>query len=114
MADALDIEGLSLSQNGQPRLTRSYTLNFIGDWGGANFHRICGWLTQEFCERASPKSRIATFNHCGGGLEGIAHVNDGEADLAIATPATIMRGSINGTGMFYKPFPCLQAIGVLP
>ncbi len=99
----------------EPRLERSYTLHFVGDWGQANFHRICGWLTQEFCSRAGPQSRCATWSIRGGGIEAIDLVQNGEADLAIATPAALMPMALKGEGVFSgRPAPNLRALAVMP
>ena len=69
----------------EPSIQRSLTLNFVGDWGQVNFHRICSWLTQEFCDRTGPRSRVAIWSMRGGGVEVLQQVYDGEAHLAIAT-----------------------------
>src|SRR5882672_6004541 len=80
----------------EPRIERSLALTFIGDWGGANFHRICSWLTQEFCDRAGSRSRIAILNCRGGGIESLESVKNGEAHLCISTPAMIVAGAPAG------------------
>ena len=98
----------------EPSLERSVTLNFIGDWGQANFHRICSWLTQEFCDRSGPRSRVGIWSVRGGGIEALDAVNDGEVQLSIATPAHLMRGALTGDGMFPRAMPHLRALGVLP
>jgi hypothetical protein len=41
----------------EPRLKRSITIQLKGDWGQANLHRICGWLSQEILGRTGPFSR---------------------------------------------------------
>jgi hypothetical protein len=68
MAPTLDLDGLRIDENGEPTLSHSYTLKFIGDWGSANFHRICSWLTQEFCDRTGPQSRTLIWNLRDGAL----------------------------------------------
>ena len=98
----------------EPRLKRSHTLHFIGDWGQANFHRICSWLTQEFCDRAGPRSRTAIWSIRGGGLEALTKVHDGEADLGIVTPAALMRKASTGDAPFPYPMSNLRALAVLP
>ncbi|KUL82316.1 hypothetical protein ZTR_09716 [Talaromyces verruculosus] len=106
---------LQLERRG-PRLARSVTLNFVGDWGMANFHRICSWLTQQFCDRAGQDSRVAIWSIRYGGIEAVLEVFRGEAQLAIATPAQMMTTAITGEGIFapYGPMPSLRALGVLP
>ncbi|KAH8700317.1 hypothetical protein BGW36DRAFT_425147 [Talaromyces proteolyticus] len=100
----------------EPRLDRSVTLNFVGDWGMANFHRICSWLTQQFCDRAGPESRVAIWNIRNGGIEAVVEVFTGEKQLAIATPAQLMSTALTGEGIFapYGPMPTLRALAVLP
>ena len=100
---------------GQPRLDRSLTLQFIGDWGQANFHRICSWLTQEFCDRAGARSRVAIWNTIDGGIDAARAVFDGEVDMAILTPAQALPAALDGTGIFAgRPMPSLRALAVLP
>lgn len=99
-----------------PRIDRSITLNLVGDWGQATFHKILGWLSQEFCDRAGPRSRTRIWTICGGGSEAIPLVHNGEADLCVVTPNQLMPGAISGQGIFaqYGPMPHLRALAVLP
>jgi TRAP-type uncharacterized transport system substrate-binding protein len=99
-----------------PRIERSLTLNFMGDWGMANFHRICSWLTQQFCDRAGPESQVAIWNVRHGGIEAVTGVFQGRIQVAIATPAQLMSTALTGEGIFapYGPMPSLRALGVLP
>lgn len=99
-----------------PRLNRSVTLNFQGDWGMANFHRICSWLTQEFCDRAGAESQVAIWNIRHGGIESVTNVYNGRMHLAIATPAQLISTALEGKGIFapFGPMPSLRALGVLP
>lgn len=103
-------------QSHGPRLSRSIKLNFVGDWGMANFHRICSWLTQQFCDRAGPDSRVGIWNIRYGGIEAVLEIFRGEAQLAIATPAQMMSTALTGQGIFapHGPMPSLRALGVLP
>jgi uncharacterized protein len=101
-------------KDGQPRLTRPYFLRFIGDWGGANFHRICSWLTQEFCDRAGPRSRTSITSLRDGGMDSLIQVDEGEADLAIVTPAALMKRMVTGGAPFPRAFPNMRALAVLP
>jgi uncharacterized protein len=96
-----------------PSIERPLTLDFLGDWGQANFHRILGWLTQEFCDRSGPQSRVRIWNVLGGGIEALHKVNDGEVQLSIATPPRLLRGTLQGTGMFSQAMPSLRALAVL-
>ncbi|CAI7565409.1 unnamed protein product [Penicillium pancosmium] len=99
-----------------PRIDRSVTLHCVGDWGQANFHRILSWLSQEFCDRAGPKSRTAIWSLRDGGLDSVLQVYNGEADLGISTPATLLKASLLGQEIFQKtgPMPSLRALAVLP
>ena len=97
-----------------PKISRSVTLNFIGDWGQANFHRICSWLAQEFNDRAGPRSRVGIWTCRDGGVEALDLVHDGEAQVSIATPAGLMKNASTGKGMFTRPMASLRALAVLP
>ena len=99
-----------------PRLHRSVTLNFQGDWGMANFHRICSWLTQQFCDRSGPESQVAIWNVRHGGIEAVTNVFQGRVQLAIATPAQLISTALDGKGIFaqFGPMMNLCALGVLP
>ena len=109
-----------------PKLNRSLTLRFTGDWGQANFHRICSILAQEFCDRAGPRSRVCTWTIRHGGFETLPAVQDGETDLGIATPAGLVARAVKGEEgeptsgeggrrvMFPRPMPNLRALAVLP
>lgn len=114
MAEFKDHKNLTVAENGEPRLTLSYELHFIGDWGQANFHRICSWLTQQFCDRAGPESRTAIWSIRHGGIEAITKLADGEVDLAVATPAALMHSALEGKNIFNKAMPHLRALAVLP
>ncbi|NTF83980.1 TAXI family TRAP transporter solute-binding subunit [Rhizobium rhizogenes] len=99
-----------------PRLSRVYHLEFTGDWGQANFHRILSWLTQEFCDRVAPGSRTRIASIMGGGLEALVDVHRGTADLCIVTPHRLMSKALTGDGIFSQcgPMPRLRALVVLP
>ena len=99
----------------EPVITRSINLTFLGDWGGANFHRICSWLTQELCDRTGPRSTVSIRNLRDGGMEALSAVHDGEVHLSIATPAKMLKNALTGDGMFIDhPMPDLRALAVLP
>src|SRR5579872_6363517 len=99
----------------ESRIERSLTLNFIGDWGQANFHRICSWLSLEFCARAGPRSRTAIWSIRGGGIEAVDLVQDGEADLCVVTPAMLMPAALDGRLIFAsRPAPNVRLLAVLP
>lgn len=98
-----------------PRIERSHHLRFVGDWGQANFHRICSWLCEEFCKRSGPRSRVAIWSIRAGGIEAIDLVEEGEADLCIVTPAMLMPAALDGRLIFQgRAAPHLRALAVLP
>lgn len=100
---------------GEPRLERSLTLQFIGDWGTANFHRICSWLCQEFCDRAGTRSRVGIWNTIDGGIDAARAVFDGEVDMAIVTPAQALPAALTGEGIYQgHAMPSLRALAALP
>lgn len=111
-----DLSELNRQNEFGPRLERSYTLHFQGDWGMANFHRICSWLAQQFCDRTGPRSQVAIWNLRDGGLEAVTNVFHGSMQLSIATPAQLMSTALTGEGVFKTcgPMPSLRALGVLP
>jgi hypothetical protein len=99
-----------------PRIERTLHLNFFGDWGQANFHRVCAWLTQEVCDYAGRGSTVATKSLADGGLGALKEVHEGKVDLCIVTPSSHMRLALTGGGMFAQtgPMPKLRALGTLP
>ena len=102
-------------QPGEPRLDRSLLLNFSGDWGQANFHRIASWLCQEVCDRSGPKTRIGIWNLEYGGADALISVFDGAIDVAIVTPAGTLPAALTGEAIFAgRPMPSLRALAVLP
>jgi TRAP transporter TAXI family solute receptor len=108
-----DEQGLRYRADG-PHIDRSVTLRFLGDWGGANFHRIAGWLCQEFCDRAGPHSRVFIGNS-NGQADTVRAVHRGQADVAITTPTTAMQMVIRGEGLLAgEPCTDLRALGVVP
>lgn len=96
-----------------PIIDAPVTLQFQGDWGLANFHRILCWLCHVFAERA-PGSRIAIWNGSGG-FDNIDAVSDGTVQLAIVTPACFLEHAIDGDGLFAgRPSPRLRALATMP
>ncbi len=108
-----DKNGLRYQAPG-PRIDRSMTLRLQGDWGGANFHRICGWLSQEFCDRAGPYSRVFIGNS-NGQADSVRAVHRGQVDVAVTTPTTAMAMAMRGEGLFAgEPCSDLRALAVIP
>jgi hypothetical protein len=85
-----------------PRINRSVTLRFLGDWGNANFTRIAGWLMQEFADRSGPHTRVFIGNSSGQ-RDTIRRVHRGEADLATTTPISMVGGALDsGTSWSWR------------
>ncbi|KAH6986630.1 hypothetical protein EDB80DRAFT_756405 [Ilyonectria destructans] len=82
-----DLRELNRQNESGPRLQRSFTLHFQGDWGMANFHCIS-----------------------------VTNVSDGRVQLSISMPAQLLSTALTGQGIFkpYGPMPLLHALGVLP
>ena len=98
----------------EPKIDRSFTLHLRGDWGSANLHRICGWVTQELGDRSGPDTRIATWNSRGF-VDAVRAVGHGEVDIALTTPAAFAIAALDGRGVYAdEKFPQLRALGVLP
>src|SRR5262245_24568883 len=98
----------------EPRLNRSITLHFYGDWGQANLHRVCGWLAQEVGDRSGPHSRFAIWNGRGG-TDAVRAVGRGQVDVALSTPAAFVTTALDGRGPYRgEAFPHLRALGSVP
>ena len=98
----------------EPRIDRPITLTFQGDWGQANLHRICGWLTQEVGDRCAPGSEF--FIRSGrGGADAIDAVLSGDVDMALMTPTVAMEMVKAGVGpLTVDGADRLRALGTLP
>ncbi|WP_067479098.1 TAXI family TRAP transporter solute-binding subunit [Actinomadura hibisca] len=98
----------------EPKIDRSLTLHLRGDWGAANLHRVCGWISQEFTDRAGPHTRVAIWNSRGY-ADAVRAVGRGEVHVALTTPAAFATAALDGRGLFTgEPFPDLRALGVVP
>ncbi|HUK61397.1 MAG TPA: TAXI family TRAP transporter solute-binding subunit [Stellaceae bacterium] len=98
----------------EPRLKRSVTLQFQGDWGAANLHRILGWLSQELVDRTGPYSRIGIWSGRGG-LDSVQAVGRGQVDAAFAVPSAFVPMTVEGKGIAKgEAFPQLRALGTMP
>lgn len=89
-------------------------LRFMGDWGGFNLTRICGWLAGEAAMRTNLKTRSVI--HTGRGMvDNVLAAGRGTVDVAVATPAQCAVMAVRGQGPFAdEPLPGLRALGVLP
>lgn len=98
----------------EPRIERQFTLHMQGDWGGANLHRVCGWISQELTDRSGPGTRVAIWNGRGF-ADAVRAVGRGEVDIAMTTPAAFTTAALDGRGIYRdESFPELRALGVLP
>jgi uncharacterized protein len=103
----------------EPRISRAIRLQFQGDWGQANLHRISGWLSQEMLDRTGAGSRIGIWTGRGG-YDAILAVGRGEVDVALATPTAFVPLAMDGKGIATGPtskgeaFPDLCALGTVP
>jgi TRAP-type uncharacterized transport system substrate-binding protein len=97
-----------------PRIQRKITVQFMGDWGVANLHRICGWLMAEMRWRSGAGSRFATWSGAGG-TESLQAVLDGTVDVAFFVPAGFVRTAWEGKGILpAADARRLRAIGTFP
>ncbi|MFG2585101.1 TAXI family TRAP transporter solute-binding subunit [Streptomyces malaysiensis] len=98
----------------EPKIDRSLTLHLRGDWGGANLHRVCGWIAQELADRCGSRTRIATWNSRGYS-DAVRAVGHGEVHVALTTPAAFAAAALDGRGVYRDgSFPDLRALGVVP
>lgn len=97
-----------------PAIAHPITLTFQGDWGQANMHRICGWLSQEIGDRCPPGSRFGVWSGRGG-ADAFTAVLDGTVDIAISTPTVAAAMLMTGSGPLSMPDAgLLRALGTLP
>jgi hypothetical protein len=76
-------------------------------------HRICGWLVQQFTERAAPGTRCAIWNGRGG-ADALTAVGRGEIDVAIMAPAAFAAMAVAGAGPVVGPgLDQLRALGTI-
>lgn len=98
----------------EPRISRRVKLQFQGDWGQANLHRICGWLSQEIIDRTGRGSRVGIWSGRGG-FDAIRAVGRGVVDVALAVPTAIIPMTLDGKGIARgEAFPDLRALGTMP
>jgi uncharacterized protein len=98
----------------EARLDRTITLNMMGDWGIANLHRICGWISAELWRRSPPGSRFATWAGRGG-TDALDAVLEGWVHTALFVPAGFAATAWNGQGVGKRSdVQRLRAIATLP
>ena len=97
-----------------PKLDRSITMNWMGDWGRANLHRALGCLAFEFNKLAGPYSKVGIWTGRGA-LDNVQAVGRGEIDLALVVPQNFVALALDGRGLSKgEAFPNLRAIGHVP
>jgi TRAP-type uncharacterized transport system substrate-binding protein len=98
----------------EARIERPITLHLMGDWGIANLHRICGWISAELWRRSPPGSKFATWAGRGG-TDAIEAVLNGEVQIALFVPAGFARTVFEGKGICQRSdVTRLRALGTLP
>jgi TRAP-type uncharacterized transport system substrate-binding protein len=99
----------------EPFIDRKITLHFQGDWGLANFHRVCGWLCQEIRARSAPGSRFAIWSGSGG-ADAVHAVLAHDVDVAVMTPTAALGGLGAGVGPLadVPGVDQLRALGTVP
>lgn len=102
------------SRPSEPAIERSLTLHLRGDWGAANLHRVCGWISQELTDRCGPHTRVAVWNSRGFS-DAVHAVGRGEVHVAMTTPAAFTAAALDGRGVYAgESHPDLRALGVVP
>lgn len=97
-----------------PTIDRSIRLQFKGDWGQMNLHRVCCWLSMEVGDRTGPDTQIGIWNGRGGADE-IFAVAKGEVDMAITTPVSFAGMALNNVGPYTEgDYSHLRTIGYVP
>jgi uncharacterized protein len=98
----------------EARLDRQIILHMMGDWGIANLHRICGWISAELWRRSPPGSKFAIWSGRGGS-DAVVAVLDGDVHIALFVPAGFARTAFEGKGIVRRPdVGRLRALGTLP
>jgi TRAP transporter TAXI family solute receptor len=97
-----------------PKIDRSITMNWMGDWGRANLHRALGCLSYEFNKLAGPYSKVGIWTGRGS-LDNIQAVGRGEIDVALVVPQNFIAPAMEGKGLSKgEAFPHLRALGHVP
>ena len=96
-----------------PKIARSLTLQFQGDWGRANLHRALGFLGYELTGLAGPFTRYAIWNGRGG-MDNVQAVGRGAVDVALAVPVPFMKMAMDGKHVGGESFPHLRGLGYVP
>ena len=98
----------------QPRIDRKLELHFQGDWGHANLHRICGWISSVMTPLCSDGTRIATWTGKWG-ADAPKAVSRGDIDMAMSVPAAWVSTALEGRGMYSDgALNNICALGTMP
>src|ERR1700730_15493842 len=98
----------------EARVERPITLHMMGDWGIANLHRICGWISAELWRRSPAGSKFATWSGRGG-ADAINAILDGDVQIALFVPAGFSRTIFESRGISGRSdVSRLRALGTLP
>jgi TRAP-type uncharacterized transport system substrate-binding protein len=99
----------------RPRIDRQVELHFMGDWGWANLHRVCGWLGSQVMECAPPGSRYAIWSTPYAATETVYAVAEGKVDMAMSTPAHHVPNALRGIGQYEgRKVGPLLSLGTMP
>jgi TRAP-type uncharacterized transport system substrate-binding protein len=97
-----------------PKIARSITLSFKGDWGRANLHRALGWLSYEMVQLTGPYTNV-TISNGRGALDNALAVARGQIDVSLVTPGAFTRMVLDGKGPCAgSPYPHIRALGYVP
>lgn len=86
---------------------------FMGDWGSANFTRICVWLATELYRRKG-RAGLSTIYNSEVWMDSAACLLQGDVDVSVATPPSFMKLAYDGRKPFDAPAPELRALALLP
>jgi uncharacterized protein len=98
----------------EPKIDRVHELRLQGDWGMANFHRVCGWLAQEIGARSARTSKFPIYTGTGGS-DALRSVHNRDVDIAVTTPAYFATMAAAGVGPYAgKAMNDLRGLAVIP
>lgn len=86
---------------------------FMGDWGSANFTRICVWMATELYRRKGRDGLSAIYNS-EVWMDSAACLIQGDVDVSVATPPSFMKLAHDGKAPFESAAPELRSLAVLP
>lgn len=99
----------------KPNFDRVVVSHFMGDWGWANLHRVCGWLGSQVVECFAEGSKFAVWSTPYAAAETVFKVANGEVDMAMSTPAHMVANAVDGIGMYEdRGVGKLMGLGTMP